>query len=228
MDSPVDYCCVCTAILDYEFGADLALAERPEWHSRTVSAPCSIETFRKWYFKTPWLWGTFVRLIIDNATRKDIKVQLEPRFQISGVFQEGNWSLPGEYRDIVPRDADIVMVGNPLTRNRKEMIPVFGVGVLYQDVSFQDFPYQKPHLWPLGYKIHERCWGLSLRVFGSANMERHLDLFIEAVRQRSRVIMSKRHPWVMLRSEGRIYETAYKELFVFGKVNEIKTFAIIR
>ncbi|KAI9924212.1 hypothetical protein MW887_007162 [Aspergillus wentii] len=187
-------CCICLASFDEEFEALLTFTELPEWNNRTRTALCSDHKFNKIYFKTPWMWGTFVRFLIDNSTRDN--GQPGQRYQLSGVGQLGCWQR--DYRVSVPRDEDVVIVGRPPPRQREEAVSIGPMPITSHDSS---------HFGT--HQFHDRCWQVVSRVFSSIIVEQSLDLFVRSILQRCQSYECERLFRTPPRSERKEYIAEY-------------------
>ncbi|KAL1964720.1 hypothetical protein VTN77DRAFT_6746 [Rasamsonia byssochlamydoides] len=105
------------------------------------------------------------------------------QYWLSGIAQR-NGLIAYDYETafMVPRDRDAAVLGEPHPHPKwNRLQQVFLAEDLQKSSYFRWLTHRRPQLH--GYPVHARCWSLIERIIGS-DAERHLELFMEALRRR--------------------------------------------
>ncbi|KAL1969746.1 hypothetical protein VTN77DRAFT_8299 [Rasamsonia byssochlamydoides] len=171
----MDYCCACGTELSVEsedvFAYDSDDSDNaPPPRGGPYFCPwrihCSVSDFNKIFFSNPWVWTSFIRVIIISKEEDSG----EPQYQLSGVCQCQDSQIIFQ----VPRDRNRALIGYPHSGGRSNKTI---------KVHAARFHYPKKLQYPYGCLIHARCWDLIERLLGP-RAENQLEVLIHVLRQR--------------------------------------------
>ncbi|OJJ37496.1 hypothetical protein ASPWEDRAFT_456812 [Aspergillus wentii DTO 134E9] len=168
-------CGICGQLLENELELMFTLRDRAEWKDKKT---CSTTELEDAYFTVPWIWATFVRMILPTDRNYIYTAQNEAAnntFFLSGVGQMGLWRDEASTPIQVPLDQNVVNIGNHDDTDG-EIISAYWTRMKYTAPNDQDLQYT-----PRGYVLHERCWWLAKRIIGGSILEKHLNLFAAAL-----------------------------------------------